>query len=122
MTTAVSFDFAARRITTIEPEAVPAAVAGGAYCWIDIDSLAEAERLCGLLGLENAAVERVVADQNQGQITIGRACIDCTFVETAFHDRALVTGAMHLILANGFLVTAHAQESALLKHLSETIF
>ena len=119
MTFAVAFDFDARALERIAPTAAPAAVAAGKYCWIDLQTKAEAADALAALGIEAAARERIEAAAGQSQIHVGRTCIDCTLTE-ARAGGALALNPVHMVLGNGFLLTVHDGESALIAGMLET--
>ncbi len=120
MTTAIAFDFSQRTIETVPLTDVSAQVAAGAYCWIDIDALDDAEPALGALGIDPATIERVVENQAEGQFQHGRNCIHCTVVETKVEGEELCLFALHLILAQGVLITIHAHSSKVIERVQRT--
>lgn len=120
MTSAVAFDFPGKRIDRLELREVAAAVRSGRYCWIDLDDSSDAETLLDELNVERAALERIERDRLQGQIHVGRSCIDCTFVESTIKDGELALNTVHVVLGDNFTITVHDAPSPLLEGVRET--
>ncbi len=121
MTTAVAFDFEAKQLQRLQPEAVAAALADGRqYCWLDFDDIAEAARVLPGLEVEAEVIERIEIDQQQGQMRLGRSCIHCTLVETGLVDGNLCLNTVHVVLGKNFIATVHAGSSALIAQTLET--
>ena len=87
MTTVAAFHFEDKRIETPSPDGIAAAIAAGAYCWIDIERPADAPDVLGPLDVDPVALKRVQRSTPFGDFVLGRHCIHCALIETLFYGR-----------------------------------
>ena len=119
MTFAVAFDFEAHTLERMPLASAPDAIRAGRYCWIDLREKSDVAAALEALGVEAAAQERIDAVAGQSQIHVGRTCIDCTLTEAQARD-GLTLKPVHMVLGEGFFLTVHDGESALITGMLET--
>lgn len=117
MTTVAAFNFKDKRIDTPEFDEIAEAIAGGAYCWIDIERPEDAPAVLGPINVDQDALRRVQRTGAFSDFVLGRHCIHCTFVETFFAGDDLTLNTVHVVLGEGFIATIHAEPSVLLNQM-----
>jgi magnesium transporter len=117
MTTVAAFHFEDKRIETPGPDGIAAAITAGAYCWIDIESPADAPDVLGPLEVDPVALKRVQRSTPFGDFVLGRHCIHCALIETLFTGEELKLNTVHVVLGEGFIATIHAEPSGLLDQM-----
>lgn len=128
MITAVAFDFAQRTESTIAAAAVPAALAGGAYCWLDVDctdapdvdSRDTARRFLESLNVNPVALVEILGPDREGRHDVYEHCLHFAVSEARTVDGRLATSHVDILLAERFLLTFHRRDAAFLKQMRRT--
>lgn len=120
---AVAFDFTAVTEETIDPAAIPDALAAGRFCWVDLD--AEPPESAGALlrqmGLNPQAIEGVLGPDQEGRHDLYDDCVHCAVTESRrSHDR-LQTVHIDVVIARQVLVTSHRTGSEVI-HLMQRAY
>ena len=87
MTTVAAFHFEDKRIETPGPDGIAAAIAAGAYCWIDIERPADAPDVLGPLEVDPVALKRVQRSTLFGDFVLGAALHSLRIDRDAFYWR-----------------------------------
>ncbi len=126
MITAVEFDFENKRERAIGPQEIPAALASGHYCWIDVlvdseagqavDRQAAADCLEGL-GMNELARSEVMGPEREGRYDVYEDCLHFAVTEAKLISGSLRTAHVDVVLGTRFLLTYRQQASDLVSQM-----
>ncbi|MCE9613071.1 MAG: magnesium transporter CorA family protein [Lentisphaerae bacterium] len=129
MLTVVAFNFETRTETTLAPADLPAALATGAYGWVDVDcspcatastACAECRLLLAALGINAMALDEVIGPDREGRYDVYEDCLHFAVSEARFEQGRLVAAHVDIILAERFIVTFRRRGAEFLKHMRRT--
>jgi magnesium transporter len=104
---AVEFDFQAKTERAIPLERVVESCAGGRFCWIDVDALADpggAEAVLRSLGVNEYAIAEAMGPDADGRHDLYDDCLHIAVTSAAFRDGKFGHSHVDIVIGERFLV------------------
>jgi magnesium transporter len=122
MMTVIAFDFAHKTSSVIDASDIAARRARGEFCWQHLSAEAFDEIGAHLLalGVDAATTQRIETNESVGDFHVGRASIALTLVEAHFDGGTFRLSPLHVVVGDGFMVTAHSAPSPTMTGILET--
>lgn len=108
MSTAIEFDFAARKERTIPAAQAKAACDAGLFCWIDFDAQAEphdAEAMLREMGVNDHAIKEALGPDVDGRHDLYDDCLHIAVTSARLIEGKLQTSHVDIIAGERFLIT-----------------
>ena len=119
MTEAIAFDFASKSERQVAPAEIPACLASGLYCWVDVDTSdgEAARRLLNTLRVDERIIGEVLGPEQDGRYDQHKDCLHFEVTEALVVAGRLVTPHVTVLLGERFMATLHHEPVECLAHM-----
>lgn len=129
MITAVQFDFDTKEEALLSPENLATALAGGRFCWVDIDcsvcqdkasTCRECDACLQALGINEIARQEVLGPDREGRYDVYEDCLHFAVTEANILEGRLHTSHVDIVLGARFMVTFRRRKADLIGQMRRT--